>query len=141
MLRSYLLVSIQFVLIGIVAWYGGVWGDTIANGFVLAGVLIGVAAIVTMKFRVSVLPEVREGQTLYTGGPYAFVRHPMYTAVLLATFGWVLNRPDAVSIVLWLMLVVDLRIKLGHEEGALLARFPDYANYMAQTKRLIPYIY
>lgn len=141
MLRSYFLVGIQFALIGFLAWYGGVVGDTLSNVLVASGVVVGVWAVVTMRFRFNVLPEVRAGQTLYTGGPYTFVRHPMYTAVLLVTLGFVLNHPDTVSVVLWLALVLDLYIKLGYEERTLIARFPDYAAYMARTKRLIPVVY
>lgn len=141
MLRSYLLVGIQFALIGLLAWHGGVFGDALSNALVLAGILIGVAAVATMRFRFSVLPEVRADQALFTGGPYAYVRHPMYTAVLLVTLGFVLNQPDAVSILLWLALAVDLRVKLGHEERALAAHFPDYAAYAARTRRLIPWVY
>ncbi len=141
MLRSYLLVGIQFALIGFLLWYGGVSGGPLANIFVIVGMLIGVSAIVTMRFRFNVLPEVRAGQKLYTGGPYAFVRHPMYTAVLLVALGLALNRPDIVALMAWLALVLDLRVKLGYEEEALTERFPEYLAYAARTKRLIPWVY
>ncbi len=142
MLRSYLLVGIQFGLIGFLAWHGGIWGDSmLTHMLVVAGILIGLSAVFTMRFRFSVLPEVRAGQTLYTGGPYAFVRHPMYTAVLLVTLGWVLNRPDVVSFMLWTALAVDLLLKLHYEERALSERFSDYAAYMVRTRRLIPWVY
>lgn len=105
------------------------------------GILIGLAAVATMRFQFSVLPEVSARQTFVTHGPYALVRHPMYTAVLLVTLGSVMNRPDAVSIIAWLALAVDLRLKLAYEERLLMARFSGYVAYMARTKRLIPWVY
>jgi protein-S-isoprenylcysteine O-methyltransferase Ste14 len=141
MFHSSLLVGIQFAFIGLLAWYGEIWGGAFANAFVSVGIFIGVTAVVTMRFRFNVLPEVRDDQTLSTSGPYDFVRHPMYTAVLLVTLGFALKQPDGVSAALWLALAIDLRVKLGYEERALAERFPGYAYYMARTKRLIPWVY
>lgn len=141
MMRSYLLVGIQFVLIGFLTWYGGMPGGVFANSLVVTGIVLGLSAIVAMRFRFNVLPEVRAGQKLYTGGPYAFVRHPMYTAVLLATLGFALNRPDIVSFLAWGALLIDLLVKLRYEERLLATRFPDYADYMTRTKRLLPGLY
>lgn len=138
---SLILVSVQFVLIGFLAWYGGVVGNMVANPVVAAGVGLGLWAITTMRFRFNILPEPRQDGALFTGGPYAVIRHPMYTAVLLVTLGFVFNRLDAVSVLAWVALVIDLLLKLGREEKMLADHFPEYAAYMTQTKRLIPGVY
>ena len=140
-MTSYILVGIQFALIGFLAWHGGVPDGAFPSAFFVLAAAIGVWAVATMRFRFNVLPDVRPNQTLYTGGPYAFVRHPMYTAVLLVTLGFAINRPDLVALITWLALMADLRIKLGYEEQALTQRFQEYASYAARTKRLIPFVY
>ncbi len=141
MLRSYGIVAIQLTLIVFLGWYGGWFGASLPNALLFCAGLIGAWAVSTMHFRFSVLPEVRANQRLYTGGPYRFVRHPMYTAVLLATLAWVLNRPDVISFLAWFALGIDLRVKMGSEERWLAERFPEYAAYAARTRRLIPWIY
>ena len=139
--KSYLLVVAQFGLIAFFVWYCGVWGDLVSNILTYIAIAIGVWAIITMRFRVSVLPDVLDKQELFTGGPYRYIRHPMYTAVLTATFAWMLNRLDVVSVMAWLLIVIVLHIKLSYEEDQLSKKFSNYKQYKARTKRLIPYLY
>ena len=139
--KSYLLVIAQFILIAFFVWYSSVWGGVATNILTISALIVGVWAIGTMRFRVSVLPDVLEKQKLYTGGPYNFVRHPMYTSVLLATFAWMINRLDVFTAIAWIALIIVLSVKLKYEENQLAKKFPDYKKYTQRTKRLIPYIY
>lgn len=141
LIRSYLLVGVQFLLIAFLVWYGGVFGGILSNILLVLGLLLGLWAVMTMHFRVSIFPEVRSGQQLFTGGPYQFIRHPMYTAVLLATFSWVMHRIDIISLFAWFCLLIDLMIKLVYEERLLREKFSDYEAYATRSKRLIPWIY
>lgn len=141
MFRSYTLVMVQFALIAFLAWYGGFDSAWFPNLFLAAGLVLGLWAILAMHFRFNIIPDVRVGQTLITAGPYRFVRHPMYTAVLLVTLSFVLERPDIVSFLAWCVLLVDLLVKLRYEERLLAAQFSDYADYMTRTKRLLPGLY
>lgn len=134
-------VLLQFSIIFAIAWYAGVWGGLEQNIVMFVGIFLGIWAIVTMRLRVSVFPDVRSDQRLYTGGPYRYIRHPMYTAVLVTVLAWASNRPDEISVSLWVVLCVDLLLKLQYEEQRLLGRFDDYAAYMLRTKRLIPFVY
>ena len=140
MKKSHVLVGIQFTIIGAIVAYCGVRGGLVQNAITIAALFLGIWAIATLRFSVNVLPDVRESQLLFTEGPYKFIRHPMYTSVLLATAAWVSNRPDVFSVLLWLMLLADLLIKLRYEESLLTARFPDYKAYSKKAKRLIPFI-
>ncbi len=140
-MKSLVLVGLQFSLIAFLIGYSGMPESIFSLGCVLMGVILGVWAVLAMRFRVSVLPEVRERQTLVVAGPYRFIRHPMYTAVLLTALGLVLHRPDSIAIGAWVILLGDLVVKLKYEEGLLLARFPDYALYAEKTRRLLPFLY
>lgn len=139
--KSLILVGLQFCLIGFFVWYSNVWGGVVSNILTITALLIGLWAVVTMKFRVSVLPDVQKNQQLYMGGPYKFIRHPMYTAVLVAAFAWTLNRFDMWTIFAWFCLLVVLNVKLKYEENQLLERFSGYKNYSKHTKRLMPGVY
>ena len=94
-----------------------------------------------MRFRFSILPDASEGQELRTGGPYRFVRHPMYTAVLLAAMSLVSHRPDFASAIAWVLLLAVLLAKINIEEAQLLKKFSEYRAYQERTKKLIPWIH
>ena len=81
----------------------------------------------------------RTKHTLITTGPYRWIRHPLYTAVALAT---VANGLVAAN---WFVLVTGslafalLVIRCRTEEANLMARFGDeYLAYAAGTGRFLP---
>lgn len=88
----------------------------------------------------SITLEVREGHRLVTHGVYRAIRHPMYTALLLYSVGFVLVLPNWVagpSYLVSMLLLVAFR--LGPEERLMRAEFgPAYDEYARRTKRLIP---
>ncbi len=139
--HSILFVSLQFILIFAIALHAGVRGGAVQNTMTILAIALGVWAITTMRLKVNVFPDVRTSQRLYTGGPYRFIRHPMYTSVLLATLAWVLNSPDTLAWVMWLALLINLLAKLRYEEMLLKQKFPDYKAYALRTKRLLPFLY
>lgn len=82
----------------------------------------------------------KERHELVTGGPYRWVRHPLYTTglVLLVGLGlmagsWFVLAGVVVAFALLRVVVIP------REEGALMARFGErYRSYMAGTGRLVP---
>jgi len=87
--------------------------------------------------------HVREGHTLITGGPYRWVRHPMYTVLflfglglMLVTANWAVGGPLAVA----LALIVAARVP--HEEAVMIEQFGDeYRAYMQRTGRFLPRLF
>lgn len=138
---SYLLVLLQFGLLFGLIFIGGVFGTPLAIVAVVLALLLGAWAIIAMHFSVSVLPDVRESQELIQAGPYKYIRHPMYTAVLLIGVAPVINKHSVLVYALWLALLVVLVIKLQYEERQLSAKFSTYKTYMSHTKRLVPFLY
>ncbi len=139
--KPYILVTLQFGLLIALAWYGSIFGGWLQNTQLAIAIALGIWAIASMHFNVSVLPDVRDRQELIVTGPYTYIRHPMYTAVLLAGQAWMQNNLSFVSAIMWLALLAVLLIKLDYEETQLLAKFKTYKKYKQKTKRLIPFIY
>ncbi len=82
------------------------------------------------------------GQTVVSTGPYRYVRHPMYAAIVIFIAGTALLLGSWYGLVLGLILVVMLVRRAVLEERMLRAELPAYAAYMAQVKyRLIPYVW
>ena len=140
---SLTLVGIQFVLIGVIVFTGPLWPpDWNLRGILAVGGVVGLWALYEIGLRqVNVFPEVLGQGKLIVLGPFRWVRHPMYTSVLLVTLAWMLGNPLPYRIMLWLGLVMTLSIKLQYEERLLIERFPDYEAYRRQTKRLIPFVW
>lgn len=99
------------------------------------------AVWVTRKAKMTILPDVRKGSTLITSGPYKFIRHPMYSSVLIFSLGLLFTNYNLIGAVCFLLLFIVLFFKIRYEEVKLTSFFPDYKNYKVNTKKLIPFIY
>jgi protein-S-isoprenylcysteine O-methyltransferase Ste14 len=141
-LHAYALVSIQFICIGLILVSGGPFARSLPLLIVeIAGILLGVWAIIVMGWRnVNVSPLVKRDARLVTRGPYAVIRHPMYSAVLLTIWPLIIDRSSLFRLAVGVILTADLLMKIRYEEGLLKKRFPEYEAYMKVTKRLIPFV-
>ncbi len=86
-------------------------------------------------------PAIKIDHELVTSGPYRFVRHPIYTGVLLALFGSGLaNGPIVMILFVIFALIFSWRIRI--EESYMMKLFPDqYPAYRGRTKALIPVVW
>ncbi|MGF6158289.1 protein-S-isoprenylcysteine O-methyltransferase Ste14 [Ensifer sp. KUDG1] len=91
----------------------------------------------------SISLEIREKHKLISTGPYATVRHPMYTSFLLMGLGQMLLLSNwMVGLAGLVGFAVLFFLRVGKEERLMLEFFgPEYRDYMDRTKRIIPYIY
>lgn len=94
----------------------------------LLGLLLGAWSWISLERAASPFPRPREGGRVIEGGPYAFVRHPMYTAGVLFFLGYALATSPA-ALVPVAALAVLFRAKAGLEEELLARRYPEYADY------------
>ena len=142
-LKSNLLVLVQFVCLALLA----LTGPLVARQPLLlvleaAGGFLGLWAIGSMRIgNFNITPEVRRNSALVAAGPYRWVRHPMYLAVLMVAAALVLDHFTPMRALIGLVLAVDLLVKLTFEERLLAAHHPEYAGYAQRTARLIPFIF
>lgn len=142
-LVSYTLVFLQFAALGILALTGPIIARTpLWLALELAGLALGLWALWSMRRSLpNITPDVRPNATLVRSGPYRWIRHPMYTMLLLAGGAVVLNAPSALRVAVWVLLVGVLLVKIRYEERLLSAHFTDYAAYQQESKRLVPFVY
>jgi protein-S-isoprenylcysteine O-methyltransferase Ste14 len=86
--------------------------------------------------------EVTEQQTVISIGPYAFVRHPMYSGALVMLVGTPLALASWWGLVAFVVMVAVIVVRLLDEEKLLLANLPGYTEYVARVKyRLMPSVW
>lgn len=145
---SLFLVAAQFILIALMVspardlWPLDTAGKILGIVLVLDALAIALWALYTLRLKnFSVMPEPRENAVLNTHGPYRFVRHPMYSAVLLAGIGLWLMHATAIKGLVLLILAGVLLAKIKREESLLSSQYTHYAQYRSHTKALIPGVY
>lgn len=107
-----------------------------------AGVLLGLWAVSANRpGNFNLRPEPREGARLITHGPYRWIRHPMYLALLLisAALGGIIDSFH--GWMLSLTLLGALLIKASFEDRWMTEVHPDYAQYLSRTRGFIPFVY
>jgi protein-S-isoprenylcysteine O-methyltransferase Ste14 len=83
-------------------------------------------------------PAQRE-QRLATTGPYAHVRHPQYVAFLLIMFGFLLQWPTLLTLVMFPVLVwMYARLAKSEEAEALAGFGEEYERYKEATPAFFP---
>jgi len=107
----------------------------------VVAVLLMIWARMTFKgrsFHLSASPT--EGG-LVTSGPYHFIRHPIYAAALLFVWAGVGGNFSTSCVLFGLVLSLGAAARIICEEHLVRIRYPEYDQYAAKTKRLIPFVY
>jgi protein-S-isoprenylcysteine O-methyltransferase Ste14 len=83
--------------------------------------------------------QAERGHHVVSTGPYALVRHPMYSGAVLFCVGAALLLGSWWGVLISPLFALLLAVRTGIEERALAADLPDYADYAARVRyRLIP---
>jgi protein-S-isoprenylcysteine O-methyltransferase Ste14 len=142
-----LLQGVLLVLVIAAAWsLGPDWtgplrlaGAVIGFLLITAGLTLAFVGVVELGGALTPLPRPRDGGELVENGAYAFVRHPIYSGIIMAALGIALVQASVIAVALAFLLAGFLRVKSAREEAWLQQRFPAYAAYQARTRRLIPW--
>jgi protein-S-isoprenylcysteine O-methyltransferase Ste14 len=117
------------------------WGRVIGVVVCVFGLYVTIWARRTLAGNWSSNVTFKQGHELVKTGPYRFVRHPIYTGLLVMCLGSGIEI-DRLRCFLSLVVVsIGFWIKLKQEERLMLRHFPDdYPNYQRRVKALVPFV-
>ena len=78
---------------------------------------------------------------LVSTGPYRYLRHPIYTAVLLFVWPGPLARASVAAIGFAALISIGAGVRMWCEEYLLMRQYPEYAEYARTTSRMIPHVF
>ena len=115
---------------------------------IVAGVLgtLGAALAVWAWFvmgltRLRITPEVARDAKLVTAPPYRWIRHPMYTGLMLFCMAFLAADYRWWRVAIFVVLALTLESKARLEERMLAARFSDYNAYRKTSWKFFPPLY
>jgi protein-S-isoprenylcysteine O-methyltransferase Ste14 len=117
------------------------WLVIVSELLILTGYLIFIAVVRENEYAARTV-EVEKGQQVISSGPYALVRHPMYTAVLLIFIFSPLALGSFWALIAVVPLPIIVVLRIFNEEKLLAQQLPGYIEYMQKVRfRLIPFIW
>lgn len=146
-LKGNLLVLGQFILIGLLIFVPssglntGVFSTFLTTtsliSMFLGFVVLALSALALGK-SLTAHPMPSKSAVLVTDGLYSFVKHPIYSGLILVGFGLVITGGFFPHIIFFIALVLLLNYKASFEEKLLTQTYSGYAEYSRKTGRFIP---
>jgi protein-S-isoprenylcysteine O-methyltransferase Ste14 len=145
--RSRIYVGIQFaLLLALIIYPDDATGwasqnklfEVAGTVLVLIGFAIEFASGRALGRSLTPSPIPRDSSELVTAGIYKYLRHPIYTGLMVFGLGATLQSGPTPHVWFLVALVILLNIKARWEERLLLARYPEYKAYMSSTPRFLP---
>jgi len=147
--QAWVLVVMQFVLFALLAGAYVVfppgqvaWARWLGALLTLAGLSAAALALLTYmqvnRNFVNVSPEPNANNQLVQVGIYRFIRHPIYTGVILTGLGTALVHGHPAGLVIAVIMVAFFTYKSTFEERWLMQVYPDYAAYRQRAGRFLP---
>ena len=117
------------------------WLSVIAEVLVVCGLLLVFWVLKVNRFASRTI-EVEAGQRVVSSGPYALVRHPLYSGSLLMWLSMPLALGSYVAWPAFALLIPFYVYRLLNEEKFLRQELPGYSEYCLSTPfRLVPYVW
>ncbi len=110
-----------------------------ATALTWLGLALVVWAVLVFGRGVTPSPMPSGKAQLQTRGPYRWIRHPMYTGVIILMAGSALGRRNWLAAVLWIVLVTFFITKMRWEERRLVETYPGYHSYRMTVPALVPF--
>jgi protein-S-isoprenylcysteine O-methyltransferase Ste14 len=117
------------------------WIANLGIAITAAGLLFAIWARAYLGRNWSGTVTVKVGHQLIRSGPYRWIRHPIYSGMILALIGTAMNRGQLRGVIAVVLLWIGFTLKSRIEERFMTATFgPEYAEYSRTTGAMLPRI-
>ena len=122
-------------------WPAGYWPFWLGAALTVVGLLFAVWAREHLGRNWSHSVTIKQGHELITSGPYALVRPPIYTGILIGFFGMAIAISEVRGFIAFVLVFLGFWLKLRMEEKWMRSQFGEtYATYARRTAALVPYV-
>jgi protein-S-isoprenylcysteine O-methyltransferase Ste14 len=122
-------------------WPAGLWPFWLGVAVTIAGLLFAVWAREHLGRNWSRSVTIKQGHELITTGPYAVVRHPIYTGILGGFLGMAITISQVRGFIVVVLIFLVFWFKFRMEEEFMRSQFGEtYATYARKTAALVPYV-
>jgi len=108
---------------------------------VLAGMGVSVWARANLGTNWSGTVTLKENHSLVRTGPYQYIRHPIYSGILLAICGGAVAIGEWRGLIGFAFALIALAHKSKAEEKIMRQTFPEYEEYAGKTAALVPFVF
>jgi protein-S-isoprenylcysteine O-methyltransferase Ste14 len=127
--------AVRFGISHMPLWLEILGGVSLALGLYMFHVVFRTNSYASAVVRI----QSERGHQVISTGPYAFVRHPMYSGAILYFVGTALLLGSWYAVVIALVIVALMGLRAVWEEQTLIDELPGYAGYAQRVRyRLIP---
>ncbi len=138
--RQQVMATLPFL--GIEIWPRSFSLGIIADIIVLIGTIIMIWARVSIGKNWSANIVLKENHELIINGPYKYIRHPIYSGLLLMILGISIYSGLLSEILLFVLFFLGANYKANKEERLLIEHFPGkYIDYKNKVKAFIPFVF
>ncbi len=131
---AYLLpISIGFFTINLLVKY-------LFLGLSVLGFLVIILAIIQLDKNLTPFPSPKQNGSLINTGLYKFVRHPIYSGIIVCTIAFGFYNQNIWRIGIGVFLWILFYFKSIYEEKMLSDKFSQYIDYKHDTRRFFPFI-
>jgi protein-S-isoprenylcysteine O-methyltransferase Ste14 len=117
------------------------WARWLGMIIAVSGMVLEFSTQIYLGRNYSTTLHIAEEQTLITAGPYRYMRHPMYTALIVVGVGLGLLSSSWYFLLPFLATMVVVVFRIPKEEGAMIEKFGErYIEYSQETGRFFPHI-
>lgn len=113
------------------------WLSYAGLAILVLALVFGVLAFMQLSTNLSPYPTPVESGQLVTHGVFRISRHPIYTSLLFAGFGFAIYHGSVYKLLVTLLLLILFYFKSKYEEGLLASKYPEYPGYKKRTRRFI----
>jgi protein-S-isoprenylcysteine O-methyltransferase Ste14 len=135
----------QIILLLLLFYFGSfstIFSNALLAITLITGLILALWAYYNMGSKIySPFPQPRKGSKIVEGGPYKYIRHPMYAGLLLISIVLFLSQANFLNFFILMIFVYVTNEKATLEEKLLTNLHNQYTDYAIKTKMFIPFLY